>query len=123
MTKLPPKVKAAITDDKIFCLATANNEGIPNVVYVKYLKVIDDKTILIADNKMKKTLNNLQENPNAAFAVRDDESGSYQVKGKVEYFTSGPHYDEVRNWCRQDLARKGAVLLHVNAVYNGATQL
>jgi len=107
----------------VFVLATSNRECMPNVVYIGYMKVLNDETVLIADNKMEKTLKNLLENPKVSFTFRDDEAGSYQIKGSIDYHTGDEYHEDVRNWCKPHLARKGAVVLHVEAVYNGAERL
>ena len=54
MAQLPEAVKKAISKQEIFPVATSNQNQIPNVVYIKYLKVIDDETVLIADNFLNK---------------------------------------------------------------------
>jgi predicted pyridoxine 5'-phosphate oxidase superfamily flavin-nucleotide-binding protein len=87
------------------------------------MKPLDDERILIADNKMVKTLDNIQKNPKAAITFRDKDAGSYQIKGSVEYHKGDSYHDEVKQWCRKDLARKGAVVFHVEAVYNGSERL
>jgi predicted pyridoxine 5'-phosphate oxidase superfamily flavin-nucleotide-binding protein len=43
MAQLTAEVKKAISQQEIFPVATSNQEGIPNVVYIKYLKLIDDQ--------------------------------------------------------------------------------
>ena len=113
----------AIEKAEVYALATATKEGAPNVVYIGYLKTLDEETVLIADNKMDKTKRNILENPKAAFTLRDKEAGSYQVKGTVEYRTCDKYHDEVRKWCRKDFDRKGAVVMHVEEVYSGAERL
>jgi len=123
MTKIPKKVMEAIENADVYTLATATKDGAPNVVYIGYLKALDDETVLIADNKMDKTKKNILENPKAAFSMRDKEAGSYQVKGTVEYRTCDKYHDEVKGWCRKDLDRKGAVVMHVEEVYSGAKRL
>lgn len=42
MAQLPDAVKKAISKQEIFPVATSNQDQIPNVVYIAYLKVIDD---------------------------------------------------------------------------------
>ena len=69
MAKLPDVVKKAISQQEVFPVATSNQEGSPNVVYIKYLKVIDDQTVLIADNYLNKTRDNILKNGKIAFAV------------------------------------------------------
>jgi hypothetical protein len=123
MVKIPLKVRKAIKDGKPFSLATSTRKGKPNIVYVGYLKLIDDKTVLIADNYFKKTKKNMLENPQIAFAVLDEKAGSYQLKGRTEYVTKGKYYKEIREWCDKKHPRKAAVVVHIKEVYNGAKKI
>ena len=123
MVKLPQKVKKAIKKEEVFSIATSSKNAKPNVIFVSYLKLIDDKTVLIADNYFKKTKKNLLENNQIAFSVLDEKAASYQIKGRVQYLTKGKYYDEVQKWCDEKHPRKAAVVLHVKEVYNGAKRL
>ena len=123
MAQLPKEVREAISKQEVFSVATSSLEGVPNVIYVKYLKVIDDETILIAENFFHKTRENILNNPRAAFAVRDEEKGSFQVKSSLKRLTSGPMFEEIQKWCPDELPREAAVILHVEEVYNGAKRL
>lgn len=123
MTKMPKKVRESMEKADVYVLATSDKGAKPNVVWISYMKPLDDERILIADNKMSKTLDNLLKNPKAAMTFRDEEAGSYQVKGIVEYHTGDEYHEEVREWCKKKLARKGAVVLNVEEVYNGAERL
>jgi len=123
MAQLPKMVKEAIAKQDVFPVATCNAEGTPNVVYIKCLKVIDDETLLIADNYFHKTRENILGNPKLAFVVRHEEKGSFQIKGSIERLTEGPMFDEVQKWVPDRLPRVAAVVLHVEQVYNGAEQL
>jgi len=123
MAKLPKMVKDAIDKQDVFPIATCGQDGIPNLVYIKFLKVIDDETVLIADNRFSKTRKNIQDTQKLAFVVRDEEKGSFQIKGSTEWLTTGPMFDEVQEWVPDRLPRVAAVVLHVEQVYNGADQL
>jgi len=123
MAKLSREVQDAIEKQDVFPVATSNQDGTPNVVYIKFLKVVDDETVLIADNFLEKTRDNVLSNPKLAFVVRDDEKGSFQVKGSAERLTEGPMYDDVQTWVPETLPRVAAVVLHVEQIYNGAKQL
>lgn len=123
MAQLPKIVKEAIEKQDVFPVATCSLDGTANVVYMTYLKVIDDETVLIADNYLSKTRDNILANPKAAFVVRDEEKGSFQVKGTTERLTEGPMFDEVQKWVPERLPRVAAVVLHVEQVYNGAKQI
>ena len=123
MVKIPVRVRIAINEGNQFSLATSTKKGKPNVIYIGYLKLIDDETVLIADNYFKKTKNNLLQNNQLAFVVLDEKAGSYQIKGRTEYLTKGKYYDEVQKWCKEKHPRKAAVILHVKEVYEGAKRL
>lgn len=120
MAQLPDEVKKAISKQELFCVATSSSKGIPNVAYIKYLKVIDDQTILIADNYLNKTRDNILSNGKIAFAVLDDKKGSFQIKGTAERLTKGPMFDEVQEWAVDTLPRVAAVVMKVEEIYNGA---
>jgi len=123
MAQLPKMVKDAIDKQDVFPIATCAQDGTPNLVYVKYLKLIDDETVLIADNRFNKTRDNILNNPKLTFVVRDEEKGSFQIKGATEWLTTGPMFDEVQKWVSDKLPRVAAVVLHIEQVYNGANQL
>ncbi len=74
MTKIPEEVKIAIEKTNPICVATVNNEYIPNIIYVTFLKYINDTTVVIADNKLVKTKSNVLSNPNLSFVVLDTET-------------------------------------------------
>ncbi len=77
-------------------------------------KVYDDETIVIADNKFSKTLENLKANPVLSFVVLDkDVKKAYQVKGKVEYFTEGEKYDYTYKW----LMKKDLIFLQKELLF------
>jgi predicted pyridoxine 5'-phosphate oxidase superfamily flavin-nucleotide-binding protein len=120
MAKVPDVVKKAISKQELFCVATCSSKGIPNVVYIKYLKVVDDETILIGDNYLHKTRDNIVNNGKIAFAVLDEEKGSFQIKGTARRLTEGAMFDEVQKWVAEKLPRAAAVVMHVEEIYNGA---
>ena len=123
MARLPKEVIEAIDKQDVFPVATCSSEEMPNVVYITYLKVIDDETVLIADNYLHKTRQNILQQPKIAFVVRDEKKGSFQVKGSIQRLTSGPLFQEVQDWVSNKHPRKAAVVLQVEEVYNGADRL
>ena len=120
MAKIPDVVKKAISKQELFCVATSSSKGIPNVVYIKYLKVVDDETILIGDNYLHKTRDNIVNNGKIAFAVLDEEKGSFQIKGTARRLTEGTMFDEVQKWVTEKLPKAAAVVMNVEEIYNGA---
>ena len=123
MAQLTVEVKKAVSQQEVFPVATSNQDRIPNVVYIKYLKVIDDQTVLIADNYLNKTRDNILNNGKITFAVLDGDKGSYQIKGTAERFEKGSMYDEVQNWVPERLPRTAAVVMNVEEIYNGAERI
>ena len=123
MARLTVEVKKAVSQQEVFPVATSNQDRIPNVVYIKYLKVIDDQTVLIADNYLNKTRDNILNNGKITFAVLDGDKGSYQIKGTAERLEKGSMYDEVQNWVPERLPRTAAVVMNVEEIYNGAERI
>ncbi len=127
MVIIPEEVKVAIEKTNPVCIATANNEGVVNIVYVGFLKVFDDSTVVIADNKFVKTKENLLANKNLSFVVLDsDTRKAYQLKGKINYFFDGEKFDFVYDWVqakRPDIFPKGAVYLTVEEIYCGSEKI
>ena len=56
-------IKKLIEENPI-ALATVCSDGNPNVIPVAFVKVVSEKEIVITDNFMKQTRENLQKNKN-----------------------------------------------------------
>lgn len=111
----------AIEKDNLVFLATANDDGTPNVVPIGFARPLDEKTILIADNYMNKTRENLKKNPKAAFVLKDASKCPYQFKRAVEVFESGKYYQEAVEWAQSVMTKlnpKAAILLTVEEIYS-----
>ena len=121
MVKLSPEIVAEMKKQGVFALATASQEGIPNVVPVGMLFVGEDGMVWLVDNFLKKTLKNLQENPVASFYVWNPEAKeSYQVKGKATIVSSGPDYEKAVAFAhskKETLPAKNLVKIEPAEVY------
>jgi len=122
MVKMPADVRATLEKQKPAPIATADANGMPNVVYVGFLKVLDDETIMIADNFFYKTAANLAENPKISILCYDTESKkSFQVKGTATIYKEGKYFDEMTKWVlavNNKLPAKAAVVVKVEEIYN-----
>ena len=122
MAKMTPEIMEAIEKQNPVPIATASADGTQNVIYVGYLKAIDEETVLIADNFLNKSRANLEENPKISFVAFDGESNRcYPIKGNAEIFTSGKVYDDMMEWVNEakpQLPKKAAVLMHVEEVFD-----
>ena len=98
MVKLDEKMKTAFSKVKIFPVATASKDGIPNVVPIGFCQLVDDETIWIADNFMLKSLANLKENSHVAIYIwGPDTGGCFQIKGKADVIDSGEKFEKMRS--------------------------
>lgn len=124
MVALTEEIKAAMATMKAFPVATASKDGWPNVVPIAFVEIVGDETIWLADNFMQKTLANIKENPKISINVWGAETkGCYQVKGEVEYLTSGPEFEKMQFTVRAKMAKapaKGLLVMKVTAVYDCA---
>ena len=122
MVKMPADVKETLEKQKPAPIATASADGTPNVVYVGFLKILDDETIMIADNFFYKTAKNLEENPKVSIlCYNTDTNKSFQIKGSAEIYKKGERYDEMTKWVlgvNNKLPAKAAVVVKVEEVYN-----
>jgi len=126
MAPLNERMKEIFTKQEIFALGTADLSGVPNVVPVGAVKILDDETILVSDQYFLKTLNNLRENPKVAMSFWDvGEHEGYQIKGEVTIHTEGRVYDETVEWIRdfskkigRPFESKGAIVIKVTEIYS-----
>ncbi|KAF5412982.1 MAG: hypothetical protein C5S47_00265 [Candidatus Methanogasteraceae archaeon] len=120
MVKMPPEVQEVINNQSPVPVATADPDGKPNVIFVGFLRIMDDETIQIADNFFNKTAANMEANPQVS-VVGYDGKKSFQVKGRVEIATKGPVYDDAKAWVHaksKALPAKAVVVMHVEEVYD-----
>ncbi|RQD79783.1 MAG: pyridoxamine 5-phosphate oxidase [Methanocalculus sp. MSAO_Arc2] len=124
MARIDEKLKDAIAEVKILPLATASKDGVPNVVPMGSIWVMDETTIWIADNFMKKTLQNVRENPRAALYVWSQSvGGCVQIKCTVTVETSGENVEKMRAMLhekRPNLPGKSLLILSVTEFYECA---
>ena len=105
----------------IFTTVDTNNE--PNSVWVLCVKKMDDNRIMIANNFFHKTLQNIQSGSRGALLFIAPEREAYQVKGRLEYHSEGPVYNEMKEWLDPKFAGVGAVILHIESIYYGAEKV
>ena len=96
--------------------ATVNDGGNPYCIAVAFVKVKDDK-IVITDNYMKITKENIIKNPNVSLVVWNKNLEGYQINGKAEYFKEGKWKDFVKSIPEnKDEPCKGAILVTINKI-------
>ncbi|MFC1901332.1 pyridoxamine 5'-phosphate oxidase family protein [Chloroflexota bacterium] len=108
-------------EKQLAVIATASEDGIPNVGPKGSMYVVDDKTLAYAEGTGEKTLKNLQQNERVAVLVVDKDKGDgYQVKGSAEILTSGEVFEQVakRNEDRGKPYPKKVVKIRVEEIYS-----
>ena len=121
---MPSDVRETLEKQKLHPIATADAAGTPNVVYVAFLKVLDDETLMIGDNFFYKTATNLEENPKISVVCYDPEAKkSFQIKGSVTVHKEGKYYDDMIKWVHgtnDKLPAKAAVIMKITDIYEAA---
>jgi uncharacterized protein len=122
MVKMPPEVRETLEKQKPVPMATSSKAGVPNVVFIGAMKILDDETILIADNFFYKTAANLNENPKVSLLCYSGETKkSFQIKGRVEVHVKDKVHDDMIMWVHginPKLPAKAAVIVKIEEIYN-----
>ena len=103
-------------------MATADKKARPNVILVGVWYWADEETLVVSDNYLNKTKENLEEKPIVAFNGWAD-GKSYQIKCRVHWETSGPRYERIRKLATSGTRHfpgKAAVVCSVEEVYQGS---
>ena len=114
MISISPKNKQLIEENPI-AFATVDKDQKPNVIGVACVKVISENQILITDNYMKQTKENIANNNNVCLAVWDKEQNWVKLKGKASYHTDGQWKEFVEKMPEnKGLSAKWAILIEIS---------
>ncbi|MBN1568626.1 MAG: pyridoxamine 5'-phosphate oxidase family protein [Acidobacteria bacterium] len=124
MAKMTKEMQEMFNRVGIKQLATADKKGVPNVVPINFMKIVDDETILASAVFMTKTFNNIKENPVCALSIWEGFAG-YQFKGPATVVTEGPVFNETQTWTEEEgkklglpLHSKGAIVIKINEIFS-----
>ena len=125
MAKITAEMKEIAAKAQVFALATATKDGKPNVVCIWFAKVFSDDELLLMDNFMRKSRQNIEVNPMVAVSVWDVKSDrGYQFKGKARVEESGKVFEEGARWVETTKPKgapavaKAAVIVKVDEIYS-----
>ncbi len=121
--KLKEEIYEIFETEKSHQFATSTKNGIPNICNIGGKYIREDDKIIIIDNYMKKTMENLQENHEVSILIRREKE-SYQLKGTAIYLTQGDEYIEAYKWMKskgEKYPAKGAIVVTIHSVYNSFT--
>ena len=79
-------------------LATVSADGVPNVIYLSQVMIVDDDHVAISNQFLRKTIQNLAENPVATLLVIDPVDGeSYKLLARhVRSENEGKGFEDAR---------------------------
>jgi uncharacterized protein len=124
MAKMSKEMQEMFNRAGIKQLATADKKGVPNVVPINFIKILDDETILASAVFMTKTFNNLEENPVCALSIWEGFAG-YQIKGSAAIVTDGPVFKETQSWTEEEgkklglpLQSKAAIVIRITEIFS-----
>lgn len=114
------EIKSVIENNPI-AIATITLQGLPNVIGVAYVKVVDKNQILITDNYMNQTVEDIKNNPNIAVVGWNKKMKGYKLLGKAKYFDKGEWVSKVKSLKEnKGMPAKGAILITVYKIIESA---
>jgi len=112
------KIKDKI-ENAMVAIATVNKEGKPHNIVVEVNKIKDGR-VIVTNNYMKSTVENIKNNPNVSLVFWYGKEGAekgYRIDGRAEYFDSGEWLDFVKGLKEnKGYPAKGAIVIEVNEV-------
>lgn len=119
--KIPDEVKKLFNREPVVAFATADKKGNPNVVPIYWKTTLNDETILLLDNFMKQTKQNIQENKKVCVSFWNlDPEEAYKIKGTATYYSEGPVYEKGKEFMQSKKpgqAPKGIVGIRIEKIY------
>ncbi|ACF13080.1 pyridoxamine 5'-phosphate oxidase-related FMN-binding [Chloroherpeton thalassium ATCC 35110] len=120
MSLLTEEMKDLVNNAQVWVLATADLDGIPNAVPVNWCELLDSQTMMLINNCMKKTIENIEQNPKVAVSVWKGVKG-FQFKGTARIESSGAFFEEAEQIMRSAnpaLTPKSVILIDINEVFS-----
>ena len=123
MAKMSEEMRAVLEEVTYWVLATADRDGMPNAVPIRWTKVLGDDKLMLVDNFMKKTIDNIDVNPKVSISVwKVKEKGSigYQFKGAATIENSGPTFEEGKELLAKAGSNrnpKGVVIVRIDSIF------
>ena len=95
-------------------IATVNKFNKPNLSVASDVKVLDDKTILISNNEMIHTPQNILINKEVVLTSFSDKWAGLRLTGIAKYYTTGQYFKICNELFKNDdTTPKGAILIKV----------
>ena len=97
-------------------LSTVNEHNTPHTIYVMSVKVIGKNKILVTDNYMRETKENISFNKNVSLSILIGDA-AYELKGTAEYFSNGPLVEQIKKIPENmGFPCKGAIIISIKKI-------
>ena len=98
-------------------IATINDDNTPNLAVASDIKNLNNKIILISNNEMIHTPDNIIRNNNVVMTSFNGKWAGLRITGIINYQTKGQFFDKCNNLFNNDTATpKGAIIIEVTKV-------
>jgi len=110
------EIKELIEQNPVaFATLTGGNK--PNVIGVADVKVVSENELIVTDNFMNQTIEDLSQNSSVCLLVWDQEKNGQKLIGKAQYFTEGKWKTFVEQMEEnKGYPTKGAILITVSKI-------
>ncbi len=124
MESLPQEIcEAWKKREEITVFATIDDDGMPNVIYATCVGLYENRDFVVADNYFDKTRRNIKRGSKASFLFMTKDGKAYQIKGTLEYETSGKIFDFMKCWNPAKHPGHAAAILKPVATYSGSRKV
>lgn len=124
MADLPEEViRAWENRNGALVLSTVDAQGVPNSIYATCVSKYAADTLVVADNYFDKTRQNILSGGKGAILFITHDNKAYQIKGSLEYHSSGPVYEDMKKWNPEKHPGHAALALKVEEAYSGSAKL
>lgn len=121
---IPQDIKEAWNNKKgPIVFTTVSADAVPNSIYATCVSLYEDNSVIVANNYFGKTMENIQSGSKGIILFITEEDKAYQIKGRIEYVTSGKVFDNMKSWNPERLPGHGAAIIKVEEIFSGAKKL
>jgi len=115
--KLNKKQSDLLERRKMVVLATSDLQAMPSAIFVE-VNYAKDNEIIITDNEMKRTKNNLLKNSYVSvLAFEEDFSYGLKIFGEANYYTEGKYFDFIKNIeSNKGYSPRGVIVITIKGV-------
>lgn len=110
-----------IIEENALGLSSVDKNGNPHNIAVGYVQVVSGDKLVITNNFLVETIENIKSNPNVALVVWNknwkENCIGYELKGEAEYLTSGKEVELIKKLpINKGEPCKGAIIVKVNKI-------